>query len=336
MEAKRIFIGIDFSKSYFDVAIHQGNHGVFSNEEDGYQALFSWLSEELGEVLPEDVLFCGENTGNYSLGLCNHLYCHGFHTWLENPLQIKLSMGLTRGKNDKADAYAIARYAARNFMDAVAYEPQCDNMSYLRELFSSRRLLVSMRTSVTNHLKSLQVSHRASKRGEDFNSKTLAQEQESLTQRIKEVEKEIIEVINADEDFNRNYKHITSIKGVGPVNAAALIIVTNNFREFSLNPRKLACHIGVAPFVHESGTSVRKGNHVSRMSNHLIKPLLTQAAMSAIRYNDYLTQYYQRIRKKGKNFQVSLNNVKNKLLHIIIGLIRKDEDYEQYYYLNRK
>lgn len=48
MEAKRIFIGIDFSKSYFDVAIHQGNHGVFSNEEDGYQALFSWLSEELG------------------------------------------------------------------------------------------------------------------------------------------------------------------------------------------------------------------------------------------------------------------------------------------------
>ena len=92
-------------------------------------------------------------------------------------------------------------------------------------------------------------------------------------------------------------------------------------------PKKLACHAGVAPFKKESGTSLRGPVHVSHLSNHTLKPLLTQAAWVAIRYTPNLRAYYQRLVEKGKKSQVALNNVKNKLIHIVIGLIRKDEDY---------
>lgn len=331
MEVRKIFVGIDFSSSRFDAAVHGGRHSVFSNDDAGYSGLLEWLALECPGTCEEDILFCGENTGNYSLGLSNYLYAHGYEIWIENPLHIKRSLGLVRGKDDKADSYAIARYAARNFMDAVAYEPPCSDMACLRELFTSRRLLVSLRTSVTNSLKGVRVAHAANGFGSHANVSILEEEIEGLDGRIKELQAEMLRIINRNEDMRRNYGHITSVKGVGAVNAAALIIVTGNFAMFSLNARKLACHVGVAPFRHESGSSVKGGTHVSSMSNHIIKPLLTQAAMSAIRFNPKIATYYQGLRERGKAFQVALNNVKNKLLHIIIALIRKDEDYEPSY-----
>ena len=70
--------------------------------------------------------------------------------WLESPLRLKRTIGLVRGKNDKADAVRIARDAARNAEDALAYEPCSKNITELRRLFSRRRLLVSQQTALIN------------------------------------------------------------------------------------------------------------------------------------------------------------------------------------------
>jgi transposase len=148
-----------------------------------------------------------------------------------------------------------------------------------------------------------------------------------LTKDIDEIETMMLELIESDERLSRQYRHITSIKGMGQINAVALIAITEGFTKYADNAKKLACHAGVAPFKKESGTSLRGPVHVSHLSNHTLKPLLTQAAWVAIRYTPNLRAYYQRLVEKGKKSQVALNNVKNKLIHIVIGLIRKDEDY---------
>ena len=64
------------------------------------------------------------------------------------------------------------------------------------------------------------------------------------------------EAVKADVEVMTNYSLLTSIKGIGPVNAVAAIVSTDNFRAFD-NPRQYACYIGVAPFPNTSGTSVR-------------------------------------------------------------------------------
>ena len=52
---------------------------------------------------------------------------------------------------------------------------------------------------------------------------------ERLGKEIKECEKRMMEIINADGKIKRNYDHITSIGGVGLINATALIVFTGNF-----------------------------------------------------------------------------------------------------------
>ena len=54
-----------------------------------------------------------------------------------------------------------------------------------------------------------------------------------------------------------------------------------------------------------------------------------QAAHIAKIYNPEIRDYYQRLINKGKKPQVALNNVKNKLIRIIVALVRKKVPYDQ-------
>ncbi len=48
---------------------------------------------------------------DYTRRLVHYLLGRQVHVWLEHALQIKRSIGLVRGKDDKVDAQRIARYA---------------------------------------------------------------------------------------------------------------------------------------------------------------------------------------------------------------------------------
>ena len=58
-------------------------------------------------------------------------------------LRIKRSLGISRGKSDKADSLKIALYAYRYQDMAVCYVPLSKNVSRLKELFLYRQHLVS-------------------------------------------------------------------------------------------------------------------------------------------------------------------------------------------------
>ncbi|REC59018.1 IS110 family transposase, partial [Chryseobacterium pennae] len=55
--------------------------------------------------------YCFENTGNYGLLLASLLEERQLLYYQVPALEIKLSQGIQRGKNDKVDAWRIARYA---------------------------------------------------------------------------------------------------------------------------------------------------------------------------------------------------------------------------------
>ncbi len=102
---------------------------------------------------------------------------------------------------------------------------------------------------------------------------------------------------------------------------------TNNFQNFD-TANALATYMGLAAFREKSGTSVNKAVRVGCYSNRQLKAYITQAAKCAVRYNRRLADYYARLIAAGKHYGVALNNVKNKLVHILFSLVKHDCDYE--------
>ena len=141
----------------------------------------------------------------------------------------------------------------------------------------------------------------------------------------------IKDIINADEELKHTYELITTIPGIGAQNAVCLLTFTNNFTRFGYNARKIACYYGIAPFGRDSGTSVHSDPHVHYMANRMLKAMLTQAALASIRCCAPISHYYHRLLSLGKKKQIALNNVKNKLIHIITAMVRNNQPFEPEY-----
>ena len=165
--------------------------------------------------------------------------------------------------------------------------------------------------------------------------KTSMEDVKRIEGRIRECEKRIVRLIASDEGLSRNYGHVTSVKGISLVNGVALLVYTANFTKFD-NPNKLATYYGVAPFRNRSGSSVNSRADVRCYSNRKLKGQLSQAALIATLYNPTLKAYHDRLIAAGKPRGVALNNVKNKLLHIIFSLVVHDCDYEENHEWKRK
>lgn len=337
---KKLFIGIDFSKEKIDVAIIFAEgltetsmrlFNEFKNSVSGYKQLVKWVEESSNETEPSLWLFCGENTGDYSKPLCNFLYGRGFDMWLENAKSIKDASGIRRLKSDRADANMIAEYAMRNNDKAIVYEPLSESLSQLRELFLYRQMVVRQRCSfqVRRGEKRLNMEKSPVKTMISQSGRHIVTE---LNKEIEKIDKRIAELIDSDEELAQVFTIVTSIPGIGTQNAVCLMVYTDNFRRFNFDSRKIACYYGIAPFGRDSGTSVHTDPHVHYMANRQIKAMLSQAALSAAKFNPVIASYYSRLIERGKKRQIALNNVKNKLVHIVTAMVRNkqlfDKDYK--------
>lgn len=331
---KNLFIGIDFSKQTFDVSFFKkGNfsevhYSQFENTSDGFDKLLKWITSRT-DVEKDEWIFCGENTGLYSVELAHFLLKKNLFIWLENPMQIKRSSGIKREKTDKADSKDIALYAFRYQDKARLYElPE--------KAFKSLQMLFSFRERLTKNKVSLEVASKEIRRIYQRDSTARYVYEQSLSdisrikKEIKNIEKKMLEIIESSSALKENYELVTSVKGIGMINATIILIYTQNFTCFS-SSRQFSCYGGMAPFDSSSGTSLNKGPHVSYIANKLIKRLLTQAALAAILYDDELKNYYLRKIAEGKHKNVVINNVRNKLLHRIFAVVRSKQAYKENY-----
>ena len=93
------------------------------------------------------------------------------------------------------------------------------------------------------------------------------------------------------------------MKGIGPAIATELLIISNEFKDIT-DPKKLACHAGVVPFVYSWGQYRGKANKP-------LKALLHNGAMSAIQHSQEHKAYYTQKTAEGKNQMLVINNVCN-------------------------
>jgi transposase len=327
-----LFIGIDFSKSKFDVSIleeiEQKNvaQASFVNSEKGYSDLLCWTAKQ-SKIKRDCWRFCGEHTGLYSRGLSDFLVKKQLFLWLENPLQIRRSSGIKRRKDDRYDSFVIAQYACRFIDRAMAYRPAGKEIDALELLVSYRSRLVKNRVALEVSANEMR---RVLKRSPTarFVYESSMRDIERIKKQTGGIERKMHEaVINSS--LKENYLLITSIKGVGMQTAIAMIIHTNNFSGFK-TARQIASYCGCAPFPNESGT-IDKGSHISRMANRELKVLLSQCAVSAMQYNKELSAYAERKIVAGKLKKVVINNVRNKFIQRIFAVVTSKIPYCENY-----
>lgn len=336
---KKLFVGIDFSKEKVDVTIifadaltelYPRVTSEFKNTVSGFKQLIKWVEQNANGIDSSLWLFCGENTGDYSKPLCNHLYGKGYDMWLENAKCIKDSSGIRRLKSDRADASMIAEYAMRNYDRAVMYEPLSEALTQLRELFLYRQMVVRHRCSfqVRRGEKKLTMEKSSVKTMISQSGRHIVSE---LNKEIEKIDKRIASLIDSNAELAQVFNIVTSIPGIGTQNAVCLMVYTDNFRKFNYDSRKIACYYGIAPFGKDSGTSVHTDPHVHYMANRQIKAMLTQAALAAVNFNQNIAAYYSRLIARGKKEQVALNNVKNKLVHIATAMVKNKQVFDKNY-----
>jgi transposase len=293
----------------------------------GFRRMIVWAKRLIKGTRHEEVLFCCETTGGYDRALCDYVYAKGLDIWRESALQIKRSMGVRKGKDDKADSLMIAEYAMRHMDKAVFYETPSEAVRELKTLFLYRYKLVQEKTEKTVRMKEMEATAAKSK-SMTFILRDARKSIKAIDKSIKECERQILQIYSDNENLKKNYDHINSVSGIGIVNATAFIAYTNNFANFT-TANKIASYWNCASFRERSGTSVDKKAYVKCYSSSLLKAYLTQAAECTVKNHGIYHDYYLRLNAAGKPYGVIINNVRNKLIHMVFSLVNNDMDYEE-------
>lgn len=315
-----IYVGIDVSKLTLDVCM-RSRHNTELFQIKNNAAAIGKLVKKLQQTNAA-VLLGMENTGRYNYPLYAALDVTRFTVFVINPLHLKKSMGLVRGKNDRVDAERIARFVETHRHTLTPWVPKRTVLVALQALLTKRSQLVRMKKQLTVSGGELTLLR-------DKSLETFLSDEpliRSLECRIKDVEARINALFESDQTLGDQSRLLQSVPGIGKVLTWHLLVKTNEFKDLN-DPRKLACYAGVAPFDYSSGSSVRGKPRLSLYADKTLKSLLHLAAMSAIRLSGELRDYYLRKVAEGKNKMSMLNAVRNKLVHRACAVIRNQSPY---------
>lgn len=327
MKKYSFHVGIDISKLKLDVVVissetpNQTEHFIVDNTQKGIKSIVDLFSKRKIDL--KQVLFCCENTGVYTYPLSFYFKEKSLDCWIVPAIEIKRSKGISRGKNDKTDAKDIALYSMRSIDKLKLSDIPEKEIQQLKLLFTEREKL----------MKAVDILDK-SKESKDFIPKDVyktiaainAKSTKALRSSLKMVEQKMKGIIKSQSELDQQFELIKSIPGIGDQTALYLIITTKGFKAFD-SWRKLACYAGVAPFEYSSGSSVRGRTKVNHMADKKLKSLLQMCALSAIKYDPQLKEYYNKKKEEGKNGMLVLNNIRCKIISRVFSVINRQTPY---------
>ena len=318
------FIGMDISKSTLDAAIVSEKPTTsyrFQNTKKGVNAFIRLLRNQRIDL--DDTLICMEHTGIYGKIIIDKLVEKQAHLVVEMPIRITRSIGVIRGKSDRVDAIRIAHYAAKNHQELEPYVPMPEILERVKILLKVRRKLVNARADMNKYPNELELFSPELGKLAQTNLKRI---NKTLDTEIKRVETELKKLVLSDDRLNKTFGLVTSVTGIGKITALHLTVFTNFFTRYE-NPRQLACYCGVVPFECTSGSSLHQKARIHPMANKTLKKHLHMSAMAAINHDPDIKAYFERKVEEGKNKMLIINNVRNKLVHRVCAVVRRQEPY---------
>lgn len=316
-------IGIDVSKKTLDVWVHhRKQYKQFGNNETGFKQILQWV-KKLG-LNQRDTLFCYEHTGWYCVLLSMYMERANVRFCCVNPIEIKRSIGLKRGKSDKADSKEIARYAWLHREELEPSKAPSEKLIELQRMMSFREQLAKQLRALKCLQQGMNVltQNSVTDTSQQMLSETIAHIENQMTK----IEKAMVDLIKTEADYYHNYKLSKSVKGVGLVLAVQMLLHTHNYTRFK-SWRQFSSYCGLVPYPHQSGTSINGRMKIHPISDRKMKSLLSMSAISAIQHDKELKRYYEKRVEEGKPKMVALNIIRNKLVSRIFATISRGTPY---------
>jgi transposase len=295
MKQSVVYIGVDVAKTHLDVA-WQKESRRFGNDKSGRAALVAWIKQSGTAVQ----LIC-EASGGYEQELLESLERSETKVTLVQANRVRQyarAAGIL-SKTDKVDARVLAAFGVA--MQPKPTVPRSAEQKQLREYEAQRRRLSGLSVAEQNRL--AQIS-----------SAELRALSRSLISKIKKqiatIDARIASLIAQDQELRVKAQKLTSITGVGARTAALVLAQIPELGQ--LNRRQAAALGGLAPFNRDSGTL--RGKRTIFGGRRALRSGLYMAALVATRHNPILSNFYQRLRAKGKPHKVALTAVMRKLL----------------------
>jgi transposase len=308
-------LGIDVGKDYIDCELLGEKRATkrVPNSIHGFDQLIAWLRNRKVTKIHA----CMEATGGWSEELAYFLQERGHDVSIVNPMQIHAfgQSELSRTKTDKADAGLIARFCQA--MKPPIWDAPTPSERRLRQLVRRRRALVEMRTQELNRLESP---------GNEAIENSIRGMIATLNEQIAEREAEIKKTIDDDDDLKGKRELIESIDGIGPATSATLLAETPHISKFE-SSKALAAFVGVCPELKQSGRSV-SSSRKTKIGNRAIRKVLYMAAMNALRYNDVIKAFANRLRERGKTPMQIIVAAMRKLIVLVFGVLKTGRPFD--------
>jgi transposase len=128
-------------------------------------------------------------------------------------------------------------------------------------------------------------------------------------------------MLERDTANERTIEILQSVKGIGPFTISTFIADLPELGK--LNRGEVAKLVGVAPINRDSGK--KSGKRFIGGGRGHVRRVLYMATIVAIRHNETIKRFYQRLKAKGKESKVAIVACMRKLLTIVNLLIKNNE-----------
>lgn len=337
-------IGLDLAKNVFQVHAVDTSGAVIVARPVRRGKLLEFFGAFPRCLVAMEACSTAHHWGRALIGL-------GFEVRLIPPAHVKPYV--RRNKNDAADAAAICEAVGRpgqRFVPVRSIDSQAQLMRH-----RTRELLVGQRTQLLNalrgHLAEMGViapqgkqNSYALKRlvfdGADENGEVvvldcvrlalapLGCQIDALDDAITAIDKQIATQTKTDPTARR----LTSIPGIGPITASAILASVQDMNAFT-SGREFAAFLGLTPRQNSSGGKERLGR-ITKMGDRYLRKLLVVGACSVLfrrkGHSDALRRWADQLiaRKPGASgFKLAAVALANKLARIVFALLTRGGDY---------
>jgi transposase len=258
-----------------------------------------------------------EPSGGYERGVAIALCKAGLPVRNVNPHKLRhfaRALGCL-AKNDRIDAYLIARYTAELPTRPVRSDPVSRQLA---DLIVARRQLSDDKVSLTNQIEQI---HEPTVR------RIFTRRLTRIAADIALVNKRIAELVANHVHLAERDRLIRSFLGAGPVLSHTLLALAPEIGHASR--REIAALAGLAPFDHDSGAF--RGKRRIRGGRTEVRKVLYMAALAASRSNPVLKAFHQRLIAAGKPRKVALVAVARRILTILGAMLRNGQPWNPAY-----
>jgi transposase len=304
-----LYAGIDIAKATLQLRLGGATQNL-TNDPKGHACILKRLSAAEAAQPGSQVHVILEATGGYEAALVKALHAAGRTLSVIQPSRVRhfAHAKCQHAKSDPIDAEVLADFGQA--IQPLPTPPPSAAQMHLAELVGRRAQLVETRTAELN-------------RAAHYTDKLLRRQSRGLLalleRQIAQCDHAIAAQIAADQTMTTRATRVQQVPGIGPVVAAVLQAQMPELG--TLSDGEAAALAGLAPYNRDSGPW--KGTRRIRGGRTSVRCALYMAALSAVRHDPILREFYTRLCKAGKKPLVALTAAMRKLVVLLNHMLRK-------------